>query len=153
LVEEPAAGAPKKTPVTTLIRAPALFYTEETRTALFTGGVTMLRAGLQVTSSQLRGVFVVKDGNSQLDTCYADGQVRIVQKAPDRTRQGSGEHAEYYVSEAKVVLYGGVAQFEDSLRGTERGDRLTWYQEKDRLVVEGRKGEPANGRILRSPNR
>jgi lipopolysaccharide export system protein LptA len=153
LVEEPAAGAPKKTPVTTLIRAPALFYTEETRTALFTGGVTMLRAGLQVTSSQLRAVFVVKDGNSQLDTSYADGQVRILQKAPDRTRQGSGDHAEYYVSEAKVVLYGGVAQFEDSLRGMERGDRLTWYQEKDRLIVEGRKGEPANGRILRSPNR
>jgi lipopolysaccharide export system protein LptA len=153
LVEEPAASAPKKTPVTTLIRAPQLFYTEETRTALFTGGVTMLRAGLQVTSSQLRGVFVVKDGKSQLDTSYADGQVRILQKAPDRTRQGSAEHAEYYVSEAKVVLYGGVAQFEDSLRGTERGDRLTWYQEKDRLVVEGRKGEPANGRILRSPKR
>ena len=153
LVEEPAAGAPKKTPVTTLIRAPALFYTEETRTALFTGGVTMLRAGLQVASSQLRGVFVVKDGNSQLDTSYADGQVRILQKAPDRTRQGSAEHAEYYVSEAKVILYGGVAQFDDSLRGMERGDRLTWYQEKDRLIVEGRKGEPANGRILRTPNR
>jgi lipopolysaccharide export system protein LptA len=153
LVEEPPASAPKKTPVTTLIRAPQLFYTEETHTALFTGGVSMLRAGLQVTSSQLRGVFVVKDGSSQLDTSYADGQVRIVQKAPDRTRLGSAEHAEYYVSEAKVILYGGVAQFEDSLRGTERGDRITWYQEKDHTVVEGRKGEPVNGRIRRSPNR
>ena len=149
LVEEPAPSAPKKMPVTTLIRAPELFYTEETRTALFTGGVTMQRAALQVTSSQLRAVFVVQDGKSQLDTGYADGQVRIFQKAPDRTRQGSAEHAEDYVSEAKVVLYGGVAQFEDSLRGTERGDRITWYQEKDNLIVEGRKGEPANGRIRR----
>ncbi len=153
LLEEPAASVPKKMPVMTLIRAPALFYTEETRTALFSGGVTLLRAGLQMTSSQLRGVFVVKDGRSQLDTSYADGQVRIVQKAPDRTRQGSAEHAEYYVSEAKVILFGGVAQFEDSLRGTERGDRITWYQEKDQLVVEGRNGEPANGRLRRSPNR
>ena len=149
LVEEPAAGAAKKMPVTTFIRAPELFYTEENRTALFKGGVTMLRAGLQVTSSQLRGVFVVKDGGSRLDTTYADGQVRIVQKAPDRTRLGSAEHAEYYVSEAKVILYGGVAQFEDSLRGMERGDRLTWYQEKDQTVVEGRKDVPASGRIRR----
>jgi lipopolysaccharide export system protein LptA len=149
LVEESSAKVPKKMPVTTLIRAPELFYTEETRTALFSGGVMMLRAGLQVTSSQLRGVFVVKDGSSQLDTSYADGQVRIFQKVPDRTRQGSAEHAEYYISEAKVVLYGGAPQFEDSLRGMERGDRLTWYQEKDRLVVEGRKGQPANGRIRR----
>jgi lipopolysaccharide export system protein LptA len=153
LVEEPAASVPKKMPVTTLIRAPELFYTEETRTALFTGGVTMLRAALQVTSAQLRGVFAIKDGKSQLDTSYADGQVRILQKAPDRTRQGSAEHAEHYVSEARVVLYGGVAQFEDSLRGTERGDRITWYQEKDQLVTEGRKGEPASGRIQRAPNR
>jgi lipopolysaccharide export system protein LptA len=151
LVEAPAAGAPQKPPLTTLIRAPELFYAEETRTALFTGGVTMLRAGLQATSSQLRGVFAVKDGRSQLDTTYADGQVRIFQKSPDRTRQGSAEHAEYYVSEAKVILYGGTAQFEDSRRGIERGDRLTWYQEKDRLLVEGRQGEPANGRILRRP--
>ncbi len=149
LVEEPAAGAAKKMPVTTFIRAPELFYTEENRTALFKGGVTMLRGGLQVTSSQLRGVFVVKDGGSRLDATYADGQVRIVQKAPDRTRQGAAEHAEYYVSEAKVILYGGVAQFEDSLRGMERGDRLTWYQEKDQTVVEGRKDVPASGRIRR----
>jgi lipopolysaccharide export system protein LptA len=149
LLEGPAASAPKKMPVTTLIRSPELLYTEENRTALFKGGVTMVRAGLQVTSAQLRGVFIVKDGASQLDTGYADGQVRIVQKAPDRTRQGSAEHAEYYLSEAKVILYGGVAQFEDSLRGMERGDRLTWYQEKDRTVVEGRKDVPASGRIRR----
>lgn len=153
LVEEPPKNVPKKTPVTTLIRAPQLLYTEETRTALFTGGVSMLRAGLQVTSSQLRGVFADKDGGSQFDTGYADGQVRILQKAPERTRQGSAEHAEYYVSEAKVILHGGVAQFEDSLRGMERGDRITWYQEKDRTVVEGRQGEPATGRIRRAPNR
>jgi lipopolysaccharide transport protein LptA len=151
LVEEPAASVPKKMPVTTVIRAPQLFYSEETRTALFTGGVTLVRAALQMTSSQLRGVFVVKDGRSQLDTGYADGQVRIVQKTPERTRLGSAEHAEYYVSEAKVILYGGVAQFEDSLRGMERGDRITWYQEKDQLVVEGRQGQPANGRLRRRP--
>jgi len=153
LVEEPPAGVPKKMPVTTVIRAPQLFYSEETRTALFSGGVTLVRGTLQMTSSQLRGVFAVKDGRSQLETSYADGQVRIVQKTPERTRLGSAEHAEYYASEAKLILYGGVAQFEDSLRGMERGDRITWYQEKDRLVVDGRQGQPASGRLRRSPNR
>ncbi len=148
---EQAGGAKKRaSPVTTLIRAPQLFYTDKSRTARYAGGVTMLRAGLQVSASELRGVFATaKDGSTELETAYADGQVHIAESEPGRSRTGSAEHAEYSVSEGKVVLTGGSPEFIDSLRGSTRGRELTWYAESDRLLVEGSEGQPAFSRILR----
>jgi lipopolysaccharide export system protein LptA len=148
-VEQTAGTKKPAPPVTTLIRAPQLFYSDKTRTARYTGGVSMVRAGLQVTSAELRGLFATKDGSSGLEMAYADGQVRIVQSSPDRTRHGSAEHAEYTVGEGKVVLTGGSPEFIDSLRGSTRGQELTWFADNDRLLVEGREGQPAVSRILR----
>ena len=109
----------------------------------------MNRAGLEVKSTELRGLFVVKEGATELDTAFADGQVRISQPTPGRTRRGSAEHAEYYVKENKVILHGGAPQFDDSLKGSTRGEQLTWFPDNDRLLVEGRKSQPAVTHILR----
>ncbi len=146
---EQAAGEKPSAPLYTLIRAPELFYSDKTRTGRYTGGAVMVRAGLEVTAAELRGVFAVKDDSSELETAYADGQVHIVQSAPDRTRKGSAEHAEYTVAEGKVVLTGGEPEFIDSLRGSTRGRELTWFADNDRLLVEGRENQPAVSRILR----
>jgi lipopolysaccharide export system protein LptA len=107
----------------------------------------MKRAGLDVAASELRGVFGLKDGATVLETAFADGNVRILQPAPDRTRRGTAEHAEYAVSEAKVVLSGGAPEFIDSLRGSTRGRVLTWFADSDRLLVEGGENRPAVSRI------
>lgn len=148
LLEQPA-GAEKRPPVLTVVRAQELRYTDENRTAVYTGGVEMDRAGLTVTSDQLRAVFALKDGRTELEAAYADGRVNVVEKSPQRTRQGKGEHAEYYVADAKAVLYGGSPEFEDTLRGATRGTRITWYQEKDALVVEGGEAKPSASRLRR----
>jgi lipopolysaccharide export system protein LptA len=109
----------------------------------------MLRAGLEVTAAELRGQFAARDGSTELETAYADGAVRIVRSTPDRTRKGTAEHAEYTVAEGKVVLTGGSPEFADSLRGSTRGRELTWFADNDRLLVEGREGQPSVSRILK----
>jgi lipopolysaccharide export system protein LptA len=145
--EQPAGARNKASPLVTLIQAQGLSYSDKSRTARYTGGVTMKRAGLDVAASELRGVFGLKDGATVLETAFADGNVRILQPAPDRTRRGTAEHAEYAVSEAKVVLSGGAPEFIDSLRGSTRGRVLTWFADSDRLLVEGGENRPAVSRI------
>jgi lipopolysaccharide export system protein LptA len=62
---------------------------------------------------------------------------------------GKGEHAEYAVAQGKVVLSGGAPEFTDSLRGSTRGQRLTWFADNDRLLVDGRENQPAASVIYR----
>ncbi|MFB3777331.1 MAG: LptA/OstA family protein [Bryobacteraceae bacterium] len=151
-IEQSAGAKNKASPLTTLIEAQALSYSDKDRTARYTGGVTMKRAGLDVSASELRGLFSVKDGATVLETAYADGAVRIVDPGQGRMRKGTAEHAEYAVAEAKVVLSGGSPEFTDSLRGSTRGRILTWFADSDRLLVEGRASEPAVSRIRRNQN-
>jgi len=135
--------------VMTQVRAKQLRYTEENRTAVYSGGAELERAGLKVAAAGIRAVLALKDGRTELETAFADGGARIFQATPGRTRLGTGEHAEYHVPEAMAVLYGGAPQFDDSLRGTTRGTRITWYQEKDKLLVEGGDSKPAATRLRR----
>jgi lipopolysaccharide export system protein LptA len=88
--------------------------------------------------SQVIHAFLRNDSNdSSLDHALADGKVEIHQKAPDRTRDATSEHAEYFVDDDKVILEGGQPRFVDSMRGTTRGEKLTWYSSDDRLLVNG----------------
>jgi lipopolysaccharide export system protein LptA len=148
--EQPAGARTKGAPLVTEIRAQTLSYSEKDRTARYTGGVTMKRAGLDVSASELRGLFSVKDGATVLEAAQADGAVRIADPGQGRMRRGAAEHAEYAVAEAKVVLSGGAPEFTDSLRGSTRGRILTWFADSDRLHVEGRESEPAVSRIRRN---
>jgi lipopolysaccharide export system protein LptA len=148
-VEAPQGGRSKQPPVFTLIRAAEMLYTEENRTARYSGGVTMNRAGVEVVAAALRGVFAAAGSGTNLESAYADGNVRITQQSADRTRQGTGEHAVYTVGDQVVVLSGGAPQFTDSLRGSTSGAQLTWDQRNDRLLVDGREGQPGVSRMRR----
>lgn len=147
-LEEPPPGQ-KRPPVVTVVRAASLEYRDEDRTALYEGGVELERGALKVSSQRLRAFFELKNGKTELDRAYADGAARIVETSAGRTRVGTGEHAEYYAGEERAVLFGGAPQFEDSLRGTTRGARITWYQGKDGLLVEGGEQQPAASRLRR----
>jgi lipopolysaccharide transport protein LptA len=126
-----------------------MLYEENSRTARYSGGVTLKRGNLEVVSDRLRAVLKTGDEGAALETAYAEGAVRIRQQTAGRSRTGTGEYAEYAVHEERVALWGGNPEFVDSARGATRGARLTWYAANDRLLVDGAEGSPARSRILR----
>lgn len=146
---KPAAANPAAAPVFSIVHAPDLVYTDDDRVAYYKGGVQLDRGTTRVKSRELKA-FLRNDGDdSSLDHAFADGAVQIVQTAPDRTRTGTSEHAEYYVDEDKVVLEGGQPKFVDTVRGTTQGKQLIWYSDDDRLLVNGAVGQPAQSHLRR----
>lgn len=130
----------------TLVRAQDLRYAEETRLAQYRGGVTLTRPGLRETSRDLDAYLNQADEESSLDKAIANGAVTIVSTPLDpkekRTRTGTGEHAEYFASEQKVILEGGAPLLIDSKKGRTTGRQLTWWSNNDRLLVDGEEKQP-----------
>ena len=137
-------------PVFVVVKAASLVYTDQDRLAHYAGGVELNRPGLAVKSDELRAVLAEsksddkgdkKDADdpepSRLEKAFADGHVEIVQTAPDRTRTGTSEHAEYYTDDERIILRGGKPQMLDSKKGYARGGELTYFVNDDRLLVAG----------------
>jgi lipopolysaccharide export system protein LptA len=154
---QPATPQPP-TPTFVVVKAAGLVYTEQDRVAHYTGGVLLDRPGLRVKADELQAFLAEQkagektDGNqdqpSRLEKAYADGHVEIVQTAPDRTRTGTGEYAEYYTTDEHIVLRG-EPQLVDSKRGYTRGAELTYYVNDARLLVSGSPQQRATGRLRR----
>jgi lipopolysaccharide export system protein LptA len=145
-------GQKKKTaaaPLFTVVKSAKLVYTDEDRLAHYTGGVLLNRPGLQVKSAELRAHLAEAGADSRLEKAFARGTVEIVQKAAGRTRTGTGEQADYFAGEEKIVLRGEDAQLIDSARGQTRGAQLTYFANDDRLLVNGAPERPAVSRIRR----
>ena len=92
---------------------------------------------MNVQSTELRAWLKKTEKETSLDHAIADGAVKIFQTAADRTRTSTGEHAVYEVAEEKVTIEGGKPMLVDSLRGTTKGQKLTWFSNDDRLIVDG----------------
>jgi lipopolysaccharide export system protein LptA len=152
----PATAGQTSSPAFVVVKADRLVYTEPDRLARYTGGAQLDRPALRVKSDELR-VFLAEekpdgaagDSESRVEKAFADGHVEIVQTAPDRTRTGTGEHAEYYAADEKIVLNGGQPQLVDSKRGFTRGSELTYFVNDDRLLVSGAPGHRATSRLRR----
>lgn len=148
--EKPAtaakAGAP---PVFTNVKSTGLIYTETDRLAYYTGGVTLTRPELLVKSLELRSYLSEAGADNSLEKALADGKVEIVQTSPLRKRTGNSEHAEYYVTDQKILLRGGQPTLNDSVKGVTRGSELTYFAGDDRLMVNGAPEQPAKSRIRR----
>jgi lipopolysaccharide export system protein LptA len=154
LWEAPKDPQAKKaaTPVLTEVRAAHMVYTEENRLTHYTGGVTLNRPGTHVTSSELRAYLAESGADSRVEKAIADGAVTILSTAKDRTRTGTGEHAEYLVGEQKVVLNGGWVKMVEKLfvkpaPTTTEGTELIYYANDDRLVSTGAPDKPGNTKI------
>ena len=147
---KPEAGSQKAgAPIFTIVHAPELIYTDDDRIAYYKGGVVLDRGTTKVHSKELKAFLRNDSDDSSLDHAFADGAVEVVQIAPDRTRTGTSEHAEYYVDDDKVILEGGQPKFVDSKQGTTQGKQLIWYSNDDRLLVNGAVGQPAQSRLRR----
>jgi lipopolysaccharide transport protein LptA len=130
------------------VRAPELLYRDDTRVALYTGGVKLDRDKMTVSSKQLQAFLTPKTGansdQSSLDHAFADGTVAVSEVvAPGRTRVGNSEHCEYYTKDDKVILNGGSPQMVDSYKGITRGRQLTYFSDDDHLIVDGQTKELA----------
>ena len=131
-------------PIFVVVRAPELSYHDDTRIADYSGGVKLTRAKMVITSKELLAYLSPKTANRQasdqssLDHALASGDVKVFEViGPNRTRTGTAEHAEYYTKDAKAVLNGGAPQLIDSYKGITKGRELTYFDNDDRLVVEG----------------
>ena len=150
----PATGGQTPSPAFVVVKADGLVYTEQDRLARYTGGAQLDRPGLRVKSDELRAFLAEEkadgsagDSESRVEKAFADGHVEIVQTAPARTRTGTGEHAEYYAADERIVLNGGQPQLVDSKRGFTRGSELTYFINDDRLLVSGTPGHRATSRL------
>lgn len=142
----------KKTWGFTVIRAPAMVYTGQTKVAVFSGGTGLERQALRVKSSQLRACFTeepAKQGGmeTRLDRLVADGAVEVRENSAKRTLDCSAGHSVYLLAEERMELAGGNPVCSDSLRGTTRGAVITWYGRQDKMVVDNTGAGPAVSRV------
>jgi lipopolysaccharide export system protein LptA len=148
--EDPAPPKPATAPIFTVVRAPDMVYTEETRIAVYTGGVDLKRPDMVVTAKEIRAFLKDADQDSSLDKAFANGTVKVVSTSEKlkRTRTGTSDHAEYYADDQKVILQDGEPLLVDSVKGRTRGKQLTWWANDDRLLIDGvDKTNPAKSTI------
>jgi lipopolysaccharide transport protein LptA len=131
------------------VRAPELSYDDDKRVAEYTGGAILQRSNMDVKAKAIRAFLRNDSDDSSLDHAFADGQVHVHSTAPGRVRDGTSEHAEYFVDEDKVILSEGRPKFVDSLRGTTEGEKLTWFSKDDRLLVNGVEAQPVKSVLKR----
>jgi lipopolysaccharide export system protein LptA len=126
-------------PIFTIVKAQHMVYTDADRLAVYSGGADLWRPTLTVRANTLRAWLNdnKSDADSRINHAFGDGSVEIVQTSPLRKRIGGSDHAEYYSDEGKIILTGGEPQLTDSLRGNTRGDKLTYFTDDDRLLVDG----------------
>jgi lipopolysaccharide export system protein LptA len=140
-------------PIFTVVQAPDMVYTEETRVVEYKGGVTMKRPDMTITAKQIRAFLKDSKEDSSLDKAFADGTVKIISTSEKlkRMRTGTAEHAEYYADDQKVVLQGSRPLLVDSVKGqTMAPKQLIWFADDDRLIVDGvDKTEPAKSILTR----
>jgi lipopolysaccharide export system protein LptA len=142
-MKDPAPGTPPPaappSPIYTVVHSQHMVYTDPDRLANYSGTVDFRRPSLIVKSAYLKAWLNEKDSgaDSRINHAQGDGKVEITEVAPDRQRVGTGDRAEYYTDEGKVILTGGEPQLNDSKRGNTKGEKLTYYTDDDRLLVDG----------------
>jgi lipopolysaccharide export system protein LptA len=143
------AAAPASAPAVVTIQAAALRYTEADRLAYYTGGVHLVRPGMDVKSAELRAWLNDSSADSSLNHAFADGEVTIVRTEPLRVLTGAGVHAEYYAANERIFLAGGDATLLDSAHGLTKGRELTYYANLDKLLVNGMPKDPVRTQVRR----
>jgi lipopolysaccharide export system protein LptA len=107
-----------------------------------------------VKGKQLRAFLAESGADSRVEKAFADGDVVIFSTGKDRTRTGTGEHAEYYTADQKVILKGPWVKMVEKIftvpqPNTTEGRELTYFANDDRLVVTSDTAKPGQTRINR----
>lgn len=129
-------------PVT--IRAEKLEYFDQGRMASYRGKVKLQTEDTTLEADKLDAYFsnVSAGGPVELERAVADGAIRVVQ--PER--RATGQHAEYFAAEGKILLSGGPPALMDAEKGFTSGQRLTFFTRDDKLIVSGGDESPTISR-------
>lgn len=151
----------KNQPITTVVHAEHMTYSDKDKVAFYSGDVHMIRPQLDVKSQKLRAYLSQESPeetaatlpDSGLDRAFAEGSVEILQQDKDKTRFGTGDVADYYVADSKVILEGEKAQLTETQIGAKPtktlGHKLTWFGVADKLLVDGAVEKPAISTLRR----
>ena len=115
------------------IRADHLEYSDQGRKAVYRGNVRLQTEDTILEAQRLDAYFAGTGNALQLDRTIAEGAVKVTQPG----RRATGNHAEYFSAEGKIVLTGGPPALYDAAKGFTSGRSLTFYSRDDRLVVSG----------------
>jgi lipopolysaccharide export system protein LptA len=135
------SGSHETKPVT--IRADHLEYFDQGRKASYRGNVRLQTENTTLEADRLDAYFSnLPTAGVELERAVADGGVKVTQ--PER--RASGQHAEYFAAQGKIVMSGGPPSLYDAEKGSTTGQRLTFYIRDDRLLVDGGDESPTISR-------
>jgi lipopolysaccharide export system protein LptA len=111
-------------------------------------GRALLEEGAEIVSSlgEIRGrtielVFSAKAGEARvLERGVASGSVTVLASSGPDQRRASSERAEYYATDGRFVLSGGIPTLFDPVLGTTTGRQLTFFLADDKILVESEEG-------------
>jgi lipopolysaccharide export system protein LptA len=129
----PAKSKIENRPVT--IQADRLEYLDQGRKASYRGNVRLLSEDTTLEADRVDVYFRGESGGrgAEVERAVAEGHVRVRQPA----RLATGDHAEYFAAEGKILLTGGPPTLRDEQRGFTTGQRLTFFIRDDTLLVDG----------------
>ncbi len=131
--DDPSAGADEKRPVT--VQADRLEYLEQGRKASYQGNVLLRTENTTLEADRVDVYFLEGAGaeGAEIDRAVAAGHVKVRQPM----RRATGDRAEYFASEGKILLTGGPPTLRDEQKGFTTGRRLTFFIRDDTLLVDG----------------
>ncbi|MGH9430159.1 MAG: LptA/OstA family protein [Terriglobia bacterium] len=120
-----------------IIRADRLLYFDERREARYLGDVEMATGGAVLHAAQMNVYFSQPSasGGSEVERAVATGHVVVTEPG----RRATGNQAEYFAPDGKVVMTGGPPTLDDEAQGFTTGRRLTFFIDGASLVVDGGK--------------
>jgi lipopolysaccharide export system protein LptA len=131
-LEQESAGKKKERKPAT-VQAEQLVYEDALQKATYYRNVRMNSATGRLNSDQLE-IFLKDEHNRRsVDRMLATGKVRIEQPG----KLATSESAEFFQSEKKVILTGGMPRVLDSERGSTVGPRLTMFFGDGSITVAG----------------
>jgi lipopolysaccharide export system protein LptA len=138
LEQESAEKKKERKPAT--VQAERLVYEDALQKATYSRNVRMNSATGRLNSDQLE-VFLKDDNNRKsVERMLATGKVKIEQPG----KVATSESAEFFQSEKKVILTGGMPRVLDSERGSTVGPRLTMHFDDGSITVAGN----PDGRVI-----
>ncbi len=131
LEQESADKKKERKPAT--VQAERLVYEDSRQKATYFRNVRMKSATGRLNSDQLEVFLKHENNRKSVERMLATGKVKIEQPG----KLATSESAEFFQSEKKVILTGGMPRVLDSERGSTVGPRLTMFFDDGSITVAG----------------